>query len=49
MRLEGSTGAVMGISYTGQLFDGQGAFIALSTVLEPVLKTSAFMHVDLSR
>jgi hypothetical protein len=39
---------VTGIASTGQLFDGQGAFISLSTSFNSVLKTGAFMHVDLS-
>ena len=46
-RLEGFTSAVTGIGSTGQLFDGQGAFISLSPSFSPVIKPQAFMHVDL--
>jgi len=47
-RLEGFTSAATGLGSTGQLFDGQGAFISLSTEFNSVLKPHAFMHVDLS-
>jgi hypothetical protein len=46
-RLEGFTSAVTGIGSTGQLFDGQGAFITLSKWFDSVIKPNAYMHVDL--
>jgi hypothetical protein len=46
-RLEGFTSAVTGIGSTGQLFDGQGAVISLSTSFDLVMKPNAYMHVDL--
>ena len=47
-RLEGFTSAVTGIGRTGQLFNGQGAVISLTKGFDPLLKTHAYMHVDVS-
>lgn len=47
-RLEGFTSAATGLGRTGQLFDGQGAFITLSKTFDSVVKPHAFMHVNLS-
>lgn len=46
-RLEGFTSAVTGLGSTGQMFDGQGAFISLAPSFDSVMKPHAFMHVDL--
>lgn len=45
-RLEGFTSAATGISSTGQVFNGQGAFISLSKSFDSLVRSGAYMHVD---
>jgi imidazolonepropionase-like amidohydrolase len=45
-RVEGFTNAVSSISRTGQLFNGQGAVIDLGSDFDAIVKSNAFMHVN---
>lgn len=47
-RRDGFTSAATGMSYTGQLFAGQGAIISLGDKTDPVLKKAAFVAVNVS-
>ena len=45
-RIEGVTSAASGMSRTGQLFNGQGAFISLGDAASPVMKRAAFVSAS---
>lgn len=47
-RLEGYTSAASGLRSTGQIYDGLGTVISLSTRFDSLIKPQAYMHVDLS-
>ncbi|MFC3121404.1 amidohydrolase family protein [Agaribacter flavus] len=47
-RVEGITAAATGISRGDYMFNGQGAIVSLSGHFDSLIKTNAFMHVDVS-
>lgn len=47
-RVEGFTSAATGLGGSGQLFQGQGAFITLATSYNPVMKAKVFMQINVA-